>query len=127
MYLVLWSIWKVADTRAMLAPFPKTAALVERMAAIGSGKSTEITSVQALEIAKSSRPEPIAQPEAIETGGIALGELVTVMPVDYALDPVRGELLNCSADEIAIRRTDPCAGTVVVHFPRFGFQLSRAT
>ncbi len=127
MYHVLWPIWKVADTRAMLAPFPKTAAFVERMAAIGNGRSTEITSAQALQIAKDSRPAPIAKPQAIETGGIALGEAVNVMPVDYALDPVRGELLHCSADEIAVRRTDTRAGTVVVHFPRFGFQLSKAT
>jgi len=127
MYHVLWPIWKVTDTRVLLAPFPKTAAFVERMAGIGNGKSTEITSAQALEIAKTSRPAPITKPQAIETGGIALGELATVMPVDYALDPVRGELLNCSVDEIAIRRTDPRAGTVVVHFPRFGFQLAKAT
>jgi hypothetical protein len=63
----------------------------------------------------------------VETDGIALGEAVNVMPVDYALDPVRGELLTCTAEEIAVRRTDPRAGTVVVHFPRFGFQLARAT
>lgn len=127
LYHVLWPIWKVADTRAMLAPFPKTAAFVERMAAFGSGRSTEITSAQALEVAKGSALEPIAKPEALETGGISLGEAVNVMPVDYGLDPVRGELLTCSASEIAVRRTDPRAGTVVVHFPRFGFQLSKAT
>jgi len=127
LYHVLWPIWKVADTRAMLAPYPKTAAFVERMAGIGHGRSTEITSAQALEIAKSSRPAPIAKPEALETGDIALGETVNVMPVDYALDPVRGELLNCSTDEIAVRRIEPRAGTVVVHFPRFGFQLAKAT
>ena len=127
MYHVLWPIWKVDDTRVLLTPFPKTAAFVERMAAIGNGKCTEITSAQALAIAKSSRPAPIAKPQAVETGGIALGEAVDVMPVDYALDPVRGELLTCSTGEIAVRRTDPRAGTVVVHFPRFGFQLSKAT
>jgi len=127
LYHVLWPVWKVADTRAMLAPFPKTEAFVGRMAAIGNGQSTEISAVRALEIARSAQPEAIAKPEAVETGGIALGETVTVMPVDYALDPVKGELLHCSAAEIAVRRTDPRAGTVVVHFPRFGFQLAKAT
>ena len=63
---------------------------------------------------------------ALESDGIALGETVQVMPVDYALDPVKGELLDCSAEQISVRRTDPRAGTVVVHFPRFGFQLQRA-
>ncbi len=97
------------------------------MAALaGQVKPTEITADNAIEIAKASKPEPIAEPAAVETDGIALGETVNVMPVDYALDPVRGELLTCSTEEIAVRRTDPRAGTVVVHFPRFGFQLARA-
>ena len=47
------------------------------------------------------------------------------MPIDYGLDPVSGELLQCDTDEIAVRRTDPRAGTVVVHFPRFGYQLKK--
>lgn len=127
LYHVLWPVWKVADTRAMLAPFPKTEAFIARMAAIGNGQSSEISAARALEIAKSAKPEAIAKPEVVETDGFALGETVTVTPVDYALDPVKGELLNCSAAEIAVRRTDPRAGTVVVHFPRFGYQLARAT
>jgi len=126
LYHVLWPVWKVADTRAMLGAFPKTEAFVARMASIGNGESSEITAARALEIAKSAKPELIAKPEAVETDGIALGEQVNVMPVDYALDPVKGELVTCSATEIAVRRTDPRAGTVMVHFPRFGFQLARA-
>jgi glutathione S-transferase len=128
LYHVLWPVCKAAEVRGMLSPYPKTLAYVERMAALAPQvKPTEISAVHALEIAKTSKPEAIAKPVAMETGDIALGEMVCVMPVDYGLDPVRGELLNCSADEIAVRRTDPRAGTVVVHFPRFGFQLARAT
>jgi len=127
LYHVLWPIWQVDDVRGMLSPYPKTLAFVERMAKFAQGQPAEITAAQALEIAKASKPEPIAKPAAVETDGVALGETVNVMPVDYALDPVKGELLNCTADEIAVRRTDPRAGTVVVHFPRFGFQLARAT
>ena len=127
LFHVLWPIWKVADTRALLAPFPKTLAFAERMAGIGHGQSTEIGSARALEIASAATPEPIARPEALETGGIALGEQASVMPVDSGLDPVIGELLHCSATEIALRRTDPRAGTVAVHFPRLGYQLSKAT
>jgi hypothetical protein len=43
------------------------------------------------------------------------------MPDDYGRDPVVGELIAHSAQEIAIRREDPAAGMVVVHFPRAGF------
>ena len=126
LYHVLWPIWEVEETRGLLARFPRTLAFVERMAMLGRGKPAEITALQAIEIARRSKPEPIAQPAAVETDGIALGETVDVMPVDYALDPVRGELLTCTADEIAVQRTDARAGTVVVHFPRFGYQLARA-
>jgi glutathione S-transferase len=127
LYHVLWPVWKVPETRGMLAPFPRTVSFVERMAGLGNGKRAEISSAQALEVAKAAKPDSIARPETVETDGIALGDMVNVMPVDYALDPVTGELLNCSADEIAVRRTDPRAGTVVVHFPRFGYQVARAT
>lgn len=127
LYHVLWPVWKVPETRGMLDGFPKTAAFIERMAGLGHGTFTEISSVRAIEIARAAAPAPIAGAQAYETGGIALGETVHVMPVDYALDPVKGELLQCTADEIAVRRSDARAGTVVVHFPRFGFQVARAT
>jgi hypothetical protein len=67
---------------------------------------------------------PRAGAGAFETDGIALGQQAQAMPVDRGLDPVQGELLNASAEEIVIRRTDPRAGTVHVHFPRFGYQLN---
>ncbi len=126
LYHVLWPVWCVPTARPLLAPYPKTLAFMERMAAFGQGKPAEMTSGKALEIAKKAKPATIAHPQALETDGIALGETVQVMPVDYALDPVRGELLDCSAESISVCRTDPRAGTVVVHFPRFGFQLQRA-
>jgi glutathione S-transferase len=125
LYNALWPLWKPADTRVLLDPYPKTKSFVERMAAIGHGKFSEISSGDALQIAKSSRPEAVKNAVALETGGIALGEQAQAMPVDSGLDPVTGELLNASADEIVIRRTDPRAGTVHVHFPRFGYQLNK--
>jgi glutathione S-transferase len=127
LYHVLWPVWRAKIARPMLDPFPKTIAFVERMAALGHGKPTEISSARALEIAKASQAAPIAGATAVETDGIALGDTVSVMPVDSGLDPVQGELLTCTADEIAVRRSDPRAGTVVVHFPRFGYQLAKVT
>jgi glutathione S-transferase len=125
LYHALWPLWKPEDMRAMLAPHPRTLKFVERMAAFGHGKSTEISSEDAIQIAKSSKPETVTNPVALETGGIVLGQQASVMPVDSGLDPVIGELLTASADEIAIRRTDPRAGTVQVHFPRFGYQINK--
>ena len=123
LYHVLWSVWKPPVSRPLLDPFPKTVALIERVAAFGHGRSSPMTSAEALEVSKQSKPGRIENAKAVETDGIALGGMAEVMPVDSALDPVRGELLHCSADEIVLRRSDPRAGTVAVHFPRFGYQM----
>lgn len=125
LYNALWPIWKPEDTRVLLDPYPKTKSFVARMDAIGHGKFSEITSGEAIQIAKSSKPGAVKDPVALETGGIALGEQASAMPVDSGLNPVTGELLKASTDEIIIRRTDPRAGTVHVHFPRLGYQLNK--
>jgi glutathione S-transferase len=127
LYHVLWPVWKVAATRPLLDPFPNVVRFLERIAAFGHGKPEQITSTAALEIAKHAEPAAIADPQTFETDGLRLGDEVQVMPVDYAFDPVRGTLVDGSMDRIAVRRSDPRAGTVVVHFPRFGFQLARAS
>ena len=125
LYHALWSIWLPEDLRPMLAPYPRILAFMARMTALGHGKPADITSTDALQIAKSSTPEPVKNPVALETNGIALGAQASAMPVDTGLDPVVGELMTASAHEIVIRRTDPRAGTVQVHFPRFGYQLNK--
>lgn len=127
LYHALWPLWLPEDLRPMIARHPRTLAFMERMSAIGHGKSSEISSGDAIRIANTSMPEPVKDPVALETNGIALGAQAAVMPIDTGLDPVIGELLNASANEFVIRRTDPRAGTVHVHFPRFGFQLNKAT
>ena len=123
LYNALWPLWQPADTRQLLDPYPKTGRFAERMSAIGHGKFSEISSGDAIQLAKSSKPEAVKDAVAFETGGIELGAQAQAMPVDSGLDPVTGELLQASTAEIVIRRTDPRAGTVHVHFPRFGYQL----
>ena len=39
LYHALWPLWLPEDVRPMLAPYPRTLAFMERMAAIGHGKS----------------------------------------------------------------------------------------
>jgi len=126
LYHVLWPVWKVPATRPLLDPYPKTVAFLERMSEFGQAKpAADLSSVEALQVAKKSKPAAIPQAEAVGTEGVALGDVVQVMPIDYGFDPVKGELVHCSADEIAVRRTDPRAGTVVVHFPRLGYQITK--
>jgi glutathione S-transferase len=51
---------------------------------------------------------------------------VTVAADDYGRDPIAGTIVFSNRHEIAIRRSDPQAGEVVVHFPRAGFTVSAA-
>jgi len=125
LYHALWPLWLPEDLRPMLRPYPRMLAFMERMTAFGHGMPTEISSEDAIQLAKSSKPEAVKTPVALETNGIALGAQAFVMPVDTGLDPVIGELMTASADEIVIRRSDSRAGTVQVHFPRFGYQINK--
>ena len=49
-----------------------------------------------------------------------------VTPDDVGKDPVTGELVRSSAQEIVIKRADPKVGDVHVHFPRAGFVVAPA-
>ena len=59
--------------------------------------------------------------------GFEAGQAVSVAATDYGQDAVAGSLVGLSADEVVIRRHDPRAGWVQVHFPRFGFQIRKDT
>jgi glutathione S-transferase len=104
-----------------LAAHARVGAWSERVKAIGHGRSTPMERKEALEIARAAEPETLAQADPGEPNGLAPGDRVTVMPDDYGRDPVTGTLVRSSAQEIAIRRSAPEVGEVVVHFPRAGF------
>jgi glutathione S-transferase len=81
---------------------------------------------EALAIARASESETTPGVEPGEPNGWRVGDRVAVMADDYGRDPIAGELVRASAQEIAIRRRDPDVGDVVVHFPRAGFLVVRA-
>ena len=105
---------------------PNITRWAERMAAGGTGTPTQVSAQEALDVARSAEPMPTAGVDPGEPGGWKIGQVVTVTPDDTGKVPVTGELATLTADEIAIRRTDPRVGTVVVHFPRAGFILAPA-
>jgi hypothetical protein len=96
-----------------------------RVEAMGQGDRCDVAAADALAFARDAQPAPPSGVDPREPSGLAAGMEVTVTPDDYGFDPVAGTLVASSADEIAIRRSDPAVGTVVVHFPRFGFRVAR--
>ena len=43
---------------------------------------------------------------------------------DFAQDPVEGEIVYATREAIAIRREAPEIGSVHVHFPRLGYEVT---
>jgi glutathione S-transferase len=106
---------------ALLKEFPRAAAWIERVKAIGHGTPTPMDSKEALGVAKAATSTAVARADEHDPNGRKPGERVAVMADDYGRDPVAGELVYSTAQEIAIKRHDPAIGDVVVHFPRAGF------
>jgi glutathione S-transferase len=122
-YHNLWLVANNATVAPLLEPYPRVTAWRSRMAAFGHGKETPLTPEAALAIATKATPDPVSDDRPLLPAGFELGQDAAVQPVDYGLNPVRGELVVCSAREYAIRRHDDQAGDIVVHFPRQGFAV----
>ena len=111
---------------ALLEPHAGVRAWAERVSAIGHRRHTPMERSEALAIAKAARSTTAAGVAPGEPNGWRVGDRVAVMADDYGRDPIAGEIVSASAQEIAIARQDPEVGDVVVHFPRAGFFVTRA-
>lgn len=111
---------------APLAELPKINAWMDRIEKLGHGKPSDLSSQEALAVAKAATPETRALSDANDSFGRKLGMKVQVTPDDIGRDPVVGEIVSLSTEEIVIRRVDPQVGEVAVHFPRAGFVIQPA-
>ena len=120
-------VWFVRRGRPeALAEFPGILAWADRLASIRHGDPTTIDAQAALAIAKAAAPATPASIDSLDPNARRPGDQVSVAPDDTGRDPVSGELVALSIDQIAIRRHDPLVGDVTVHFPRAGFVVSPA-
>jgi hypothetical protein len=95
---------------------------MKRMAAIGHGVSAHMSSREAIEIARHAAPTA-PRPSQPATFDPPRGTPIAVRPEEYKTEEVVGDLVLAEADEIALRRSEPEAGEVVVHFPRVGYAV----
>src|ERR1700704_232105 len=109
---------------APLDGFPRLLSWAERVAAIGHGRRSPMTSEQALDVARTATSIAKASTDAKDPIGRKPGQVVSVTPDDTGRDPVIGELVASGIDEIVIRRRDPAIGEVCVYFPRAGFVVT---
>ncbi|HEX3674263.1 MAG TPA: glutathione S-transferase family protein [Rhizomicrobium sp.] len=109
---------------AMLMEFPRIDAWTARVATLGHGTPTPMDPKEALAIAKEATSEAKTAEDPFDPRGLKPGAKVKVSADDYGRDPIAGEIVFTNAHEIAIRRSDPAVGDVVVHFPRAGFNVA---
>jgi glutathione S-transferase len=112
-------------TAALLAPLRRVPAWSERVRAIGHGKSTPITSAEAIAIARAALPAAF-EGEPVLPDGMQLGQRVVILADEYGSGTVAGALAASGLHEIAVRREGERAGELVVHFPREDYSVVAA-
>ena len=119
----LWFVERATAVAGFLSAYSRTVQWMHRIAAIGHGTPIPLSSAEAIEIARVGVPAPLRTEARQAPGPCPMGARVTVAPTDYGIDPVGGELVAEYTNEWIVKRTDPRAGTVYVHFPRAGYQI----
>lgn len=125
-YHPLWFTRAIPAVAPMLDATPNVLAWMDRIAAIGHGTATPLSSADAIAVAAANEPLPVSTEVFQDEHGIALGSAVTVTAESFGLEPTPGELVAATRTHYTLRRTDDRAGTVHVHFPRVGFVLKKA-
>jgi glutathione S-transferase len=93
-----------------------------RVAALGEGVRAVTSVEEAFRTARDGEPEP-GEIAAIDAQGLVRGMEVEVSPDDALRGAVCGRVVATGANDIAIERSHPRCGTVVVHFPRLGYRV----
>jgi glutathione S-transferase len=123
---VWFTVVKVPNLAGILDALPAVKAWVARMQAFGHGHMSELSAEDALTVAQNATPLDVSKEVFQDEHGIALGTQVVVHAESFGTEPTQGELVAASRTRYSLRRSDPRAGTVHVHFPRNGFILKRA-
>lgn len=119
----IWFLSQVPSAASLLEPYPAVREWLRRVLDFGHGSSQELSSAEAIEIARSSQPAELPEDDFVDPNGFVAGQKVRIAAVDYGVDPVEGELLFAGLEELILRREEERAGVVHVHFPRVGYRI----
>jgi len=119
----LWFLKATPVTSPLVDAYPAVSAWLGRVLGFGHGAPSEMSSEEALEVARSAKPADLPDEIFEDPNGFTKGQQVSIGATDYGVDPVAGELLFSGREELILRREDPRGGVVHVHFPRFGFRV----
>ncbi|SDE87570.1 glutathione S-transferase family protein [Phytopseudomonas seleniipraecipitans] len=119
----LWFLRGTPVTSPLVDDYPAVASWLDRVLAIGHGNAEPMSSEDAVEVARQASPAALPDDTTSDPNGFVAGQAVAISAVDYGVEAVEGELLFAGVEALILRREDPRAGIVHVHFPRLGFRL----
>ena len=124
-YHPLWFTRQCVPVMAdILEATPSVLAWMDRIKALGHGTFEKMSSAEAIAACKSVKPAALPKDTFFQDEhGIALGGSVTVSAETFGQEPTQGTLLAATRTRYTLRREDPRAGLVHVHFPRVGYVL----
>ena len=127
-YHPLWFTQKRVPVMAgTLDATPTVLAWMERMAALGHGPMERYSATESIAVcAHSTGATALNDAYFQDEHGIPLGSRVTIAADTFGLEATEGELVAATRTRYTLRRVDPRAGTVHVHFPRIGYVLKKA-
>ena len=119
----LWFLRGTPVTAPLVDAYPAVATWLARVLDFGHGSFSDMSGEEANNIAREATPAALPDAALIDPNGFAVGQQVAISAIDYGVDAVEGELVFSGSEELILRREDPRAGTVHVHFPRMGFAI----
>ncbi|HEY6511752.1 MAG TPA: glutathione S-transferase family protein [Burkholderiaceae bacterium] len=125
-YHTLWWLRQPPQRDAVLQRFPALREWADRLAAIGHGRFEPMTPDEALHDVKAAQGEAPWQPAWPVVDDERLGQEMVLNADDYGRDPIGGTVSAVSDRHVTLTREAPGLGTVRVHFPKVGYELSAA-
>ena len=126
-YHVVWFLrGRYGEGTQFLGQFPLLLAWEKRVRGMGHGHAEQMEAAAAIDVAHRARPRTPERGDADDPEGWRPGMHVGIAPDGEGGDPVvTGRVVSVGVEEIAIARSDPRVGDVVVHFPRVGYRVRR--
>ena len=119
----LWFVKSTPITAPLVDDYPEVAVWLNRVLGFGHGAHSPLSADEALQIALAATPAALPATAPVPVQGIEWGQQVSIAATDYGVDPVSGQLLHADNESLILRREDPRAGILHVHFPRVGFRV----